>query len=92
MSCVNSALWYVEFEKMGNLEKMLKEGTDLGVGMVIRDSICQRLTVCDHLHSEGMIQLSFEVHDNLLLCGCWISLIKTSLASIPHNVSPFGLQ
>lgn len=66
MPCVNSALWYVVLEKMGNLEKMLIEGTDLGVGMVIRDSMCQRLTVCDHMHSGGMIQLPLK-SDNLLL-------------------------
>lgn len=72
MPCVNSTLWYVEFERMGNLEKMLIKGTDLGVGMVIRDSICQRLTVCDHMHSGGMIQLPLK---SVIICCCLVWLL-----------------
>lgn len=86
MPCVNSALWYVELERMRSLEKILIEGTDLGVGMEIRGSIY--FTVCDHMHSGGVIQLPLK---SVTIC-CWISLIQTSLASVLHRVSPFGFQ
>lgn len=91
MSCVNSAIRYVEFKRMGKLKKMLIKGTDLGAGMVIRGSICQRLAIlCDHMHSGGLIQLPLK--SAVVLYGSWISLIKTSLFSVLHKVSPFGFQ
>lgn len=71
MSCVNSAVRYVEFKRMGNLKKKtFIKGTDLEAGMVIRDSICQRLAIsCDHMHSGGLIQLPLK---SVIVCCCLV--------------------
>lgn len=68
MSCVNSAVRYVEFKRMGNLKKILVKGTDPEAGTMIRDSICQRLAIlCDHMRSGGLIQLPLK--SVIVCCG-----------------------
>lgn len=56
---------------------MFIKGTDLEAGMVIRDSVCQRLAIlCAHIHSGGLIQLTLK---SVIVCCCLVRQVDQPL-------------